>query len=443
MNKILPLLLVSMVFAVGATSVKSEELIPPQLMSLYQQQAADQMILVAFSDQSIDTITDLAGGNAYRKRGDYQSTTWSQRVTDQIAAEHQLIKITEWPMTEVGMHCAVYQVTPNLTMTDALQQLAKDARVELVQPMHYFKTEAHQYNDPYFKLQANMQQMQINQAHTKSTGRQITIAMIDTGVALDHPDLIGQISHNENFAKDISASFNSDKHGTAVAGVMVAKKDNNTGITGVAPDAKLIALKACWPDQVDAMAAVCNSLTLALAVNAAIKAEADILNMSLTGPDDPLLTLLLNKAIEKGILVVAASTGTDKNNEGFPASLKNVIAVQSLIFPQQAKISVSAATKAAVVTAPGEKILTTLPQGSYDFISGSSIAAAEVSGVIALLMELKPDLNLAETQKILQKSALPAIAGAVSGINAGTALLALCEMTTCPQETVSLVMDMK
>jgi len=216
----------------------------------------------------------------------------------------------------------------------------------------------------------------------------------------------------------------------------VAKKDNATGITGVAPDAKLIALKGCWPDQADSMAAVCNSLTLALAVNAAIKANVNILNMSLTGPEDPLLALLLNKAIQKGIIVVAANADVEKKeNEGFPASLKNVIAVQSLVQSQT-----PSQVQATVVNAPGEKVLTTLPHGTYDFISGSSIAAAEVSGIIALLLELKPDLTLAEVKALLQKAELPAKKGFFFGINANTAVLALCETTACPQEALSLVL---
>jgi subtilisin family serine protease len=215
---------------------------------------------------------------------------------------------------------------------------------------------------------------------------------------------------------------------------MVARKDNGTGIVGVAPDAKLIALKACWPDQADSIEAVCNSFTLALAVNAAIKSGVNILNMSLTGPYDPLLELLLNKAMEKGIIVVAADTGLDSDNERFPASLKNVISVQTSKQPDPHHI-----TLAQLISAPGDKVLTTLPHGTYDFISGSSIAAAEVSGIIALLLEIKPDLTLAEIRLILQESELSPKDGSISGINAKIAVWTLCETTTCPQEAISFV----
>ena len=404
-----------------------------ELSTVLNPGVADHLLLIGFPDQSINRVQS-ASSSSYRRRGGYQSSGWSQRITGQIAEDYHIKKLTEWPMSEVGVHCVVYQVPAGASVPETMQRLSQDTRVSIVQNMHLFKTEAHQYNDPYFKLQANLQQMQISQAHGKTTGKNITIAMIDTGVDLTHPDLIDQIKQNENFASGISPDFSNDKHGTAVAGIMVARKDNGTGIIGIAPDAKLIALKACWPHQTDSIEAVCNSFTLALAVNTAIKSGAKILNMSLTGPQDSFLELLLNKAIEKGIIVIAADTGLDKKDENFPASLKDVISVQSLRQPDQLR-------QLQTITAPGEKILTTLPHGTYDFISGSSIAAAEVSGIVALLMELKSDLTFAEARSILQKSELPATNQTFSGINANTAVTALCETTSCPQEVISFAWE--
>ena len=404
-----------------------------ELSTVLDPAVADHLVLIGFPDQSINRV-ESASSTAYRRRGGYQSSGWSQRMSQDIAEDYHIRKLTEWPMSEVGVHCVVYQVPATASVPETMQRLSQDTRVRIVQNMHLFKTEAHQYNDPYFKLQANLQQMQIGQAHGKTTGKNITIAMIDTGVDLAHPDLIDQMTQNENFASGISSGFTNDKHGTAVAGIMVARKDNGTGIIGIAPDAKLIALKACWPNQTDAIDAVCNSFTLALAVNAAIKSGAKILNMSLTGPQDAFLELLLDKAIEKGVIVIAADTGIVKKNENFPASMKDVISVQSLKPSGQVK-------QHQIITAPGEKILTTLPHGTYDFISGSSIAAAEVSGIVALLMELKSDLTFAEARSILQKSELPAANQTFSGINANTAVTALCEITSCPQEVISFAWE--
>jgi subtilisin family serine protease len=402
-----------------------------ELYSLLNQENADNLLLVAFTDNTINSVKGSASPSSYRQRGGYQGSTWSERITDQLADDYDLEKLTEWPMTEVGMHCVVYQLADKASLATAIERLSKDDRVEIVQTMNTFKTKAQalSHNDPYFKLQTNMQQMQISLAHGRATGQGITIGMIDTGVDLDHPDLAGQVSTNQNFAKDISTSFSTDIHGTAIAGVMVARRDNATGIIGVAPNAKLVVLKACWPDKTDDIEAVCNSFTLALAVNTAIKAGVDVLNMSLTGPQDPLLAVLLNKAMAKGIIVVAADTGSAAD---FPASLKDVISVQSI--KQHVPMPESLAEN---ITAPGDKVLTTLPHGTYDFISGSSIAAAEVSGVVALLLEIKSDLTLADTHTILQKSKLVSKDGVITGVNANAALNALCETTACSDQVLS------
>lgn len=406
----------------------------PELSRLLNPGNADRILMVGFPDQSINRVDITLASTTYRRRGSYQSSTWSRRITTQIAEDYHLKKLTEWPMTEVSVHCAVYQVPSSESVADIIARLAKDTRVSIVQPMHLYNTQAEQKNDPYYKLQLNLRYMEINQAHGIATGKNITIAMIDTGVDLKHPDLIGQISRNENFAADISPDFSNDKHGTAVAGVMVARKDNGIGITGVAPDAKLIAFKACWPNQTDSIDAVCNSFTLALAVNSAIKSGAKILNMSLTGPQDPLLELLLNKAVEKGMIIVAANSKQDQANGNFPASLVNVISVQSALTETDANHLILDKK----ISAPGEKILTTLPHGTYDFISGSSISAAEVSGIIALLMEIKTNLTLAETKLILQKSQLLSKNSPFPIINANSAVLALCETASCPEQKFSV-----
>lgn len=414
------------VFSTPSESKNTSE--SKEMYGLLDQKNADRLLLVAFTDNTINSLKGTASPTSYRQRGSYQSSTWSERVTNQLGEEYGLEKMAEWPMTEVGAHCVVYRLSDKGAMANTIERLSKDDRVEIVQNMNVFKTKGQYSNDPYSKLQTNLKQMQISLAHGMATGKDITIGMIDTGVDLDHPDLAGQVSNNENFVKDISSSFSTDIHGTAVAGVMVAKMDNAKGIIGIAPNAKLVALKACWPDKTDAIEAVCNSYTLALAVNTAIKAGVDVLNMSLTGPKDPLLTLLINKALSKGIIVVAADTGSAGD---FPASLKNVISVQSI--KQQIPES---DTLAASITAPGDKILTTLPHGTYDFISGSSIAAAEVSGVVALLLELKPDLTAAETHTILQKSKRSANDGMVSGINANVAVNSLCKTASCSEQVL-------
>ncbi|MGH8550987.1 MAG: S8 family peptidase [Methylococcales bacterium] len=427
----LPLLLMLLLFSSNPASAESSDINPDstEFSALYNPADAEHLILIGFYDQSINRAQNPAPLSIYRRRGDYQSSTWSRRTSEQIAEEYHLEKLTEWPMTEVGVQCVVYRVPAVDSIPGTLQQMAKDQRIKIVQKMHLFSTEAHAYNDPYFKLQSNLRSMQLDQVHDKATGRNVTIGMIDTGVDIQHPDLSGQITRQENFAAGVSSDFASDKHGTAVAGIMVARTDNGAGIAGIAPDARLVAFKACWPVQPDSIAAICNSYTLALALNTAIKAGVNILNMSLTGPYDALLELLLNRAIDNGVIIVAADAGPGKERENFPASLKNVIAVQAIISPEGKPDN-----PIGRVEAPGENVLTTLPHGTYDFISGSSIAAAEVSGLVAVLLELKPDLSSREIESILLQSETPEKVDRFSGINANQAVMVLCKHSNCAGE---------
>jgi subtilisin family serine protease len=427
--------LLSVFFALAVVSItaesKTETNDKGDVYAMLDQKNSDRLLLVGFTDRTINSIKSTASPTSYRQRGAYGSSTWSERITNDLAEDYHLKKMAEWPMTAVGVHCVVYRVLDTASVSSAIDKLSKDDRVEIVQNMNVFKTRATSDNDPYLKLQTNLQQMEIALAHGKATGRDITIGLIDTGVDFDHPDLAGQISKNQNFAEEISESFKTDIHGTAVAGVMVAKKDNAKGIMGVAPNAKIFALKACWPDKKDDIEAVCNSFTLAFAVNTAIKAGVDILNMSLTGPEDPILALLLKEAMAKGIIVVAADTGSGNASENFPASLKDVISVNSINKQN---------SSANNIAAPGDKILTTLPHGTYDFISGSSIAAAEISGVIALLLELKPNLSLAEAHTILQGSKLISNDGILAGVNANSAVKSLCETMTCSNKILGFAL---
>jgi subtilisin family serine protease len=402
-----------------------------RLSAVFTPADSDRILLVGFSDSHIDRIQNAAASTSYRRRGPYKSSTWSRRITSRIEEQYGLLMLSEWPMTEIGLHCAVYQVPVDLSVEKAIESLSQDGQVDVVQRMHQFSTEGHRYNDPYYRLQSNMHQMDIEQAHSRATGKNVTIAVIDTGVDMGHPDLAGQFEFTKNFVSAISSGFTNDIHGTAVTGIIAARKDNQTGIIGVAPDVKIIALKACWPNQPGAFEAICNSFTLALAVNTAIRLDVDVLNMSLAGPEDPLLEKLLKKAKQNRIIVVAADPGQKDRKDRFPASMEEVIPVQPMLdWPDDRSFSEDA------INAPGEHILTTFPYGTYDFVSGSSMAAAQVSGLIALMLELNPELNADQVKAILQKShgkSKPSnIDHLVSSLNAGRAIQSICEEIRCP-----------
>ncbi len=386
---------------------------------------AARRILVTFVDRGVERAP-LAHADQYRPRGTYRSSAWGRRIATKLAGDYKLHQVADWPISVLGVHCVVYEIASDRSIEQVLKWISQDKRIESVQRMHLFRV----LSDPYYGLQTGLHSMQIETAHRWATGRDVTIAIIDTGVDFDHPDLKGQVSESQDLVTDHRFRFVDDIHGTALAGVIAAVADNGEGILGTAPSSKLIALKACWPEKPHALSALCDSLTLAKALNKVIALKPNILNLSFTGPPDPLLYRLVNRATEAGIIVVTADAANPDPSQNFPASMENVLAVRAALGRERAK----PVTPASAIVAPGSDILTTFPHGVYDFASGSSLAAAHVSGVVALLLELQPGLSAVQLQKILQATVddpSQALNSKVSGmVNASAAIAKLRGMTT-------------
>ncbi len=183
--------------------------------------------------------------------------------------------------------------------------------------------------------------------------------------------------------------------------------------------ARLLLFKACWQTRLDADAAHCNSFTLARALVAAFDAHAQIINLSLAGPADPLLSDLIREGVHRGILFVGAAAG-ETSGEG--------------LLHQPGVIEVASAGNPSVldsaVYAPGREILTLLPGGHYDFASGDSVATAEVSGVLALLLAKKAGLTATDAYRLLHdSSAHPG--GESTGVDACAAIISLVGKGSC------------
>lgn len=359
------------------------------------QNAEERRLLVTFVDRSINRELSGNAQDNYQLRGQYNNSSWSERMGHQLAERHQLHWVAQWPVTELGVSCVVYEVPETIALQDVITALEKEQTVSLVQKMHSFEVLGDQqltvksYSDPYLQLQTGFQSLGIHELHKSSTGQGIRIALIDTGIDVDHPDLKGQISYFENLAPEPDDHNLADVHGTAVAGVLSALPDNGIGIAGIAPGAEILAFRACWPVKPGSLAARCNSFTLALALNQAIRMDSRIVNLSLSGPNDPLLQQLIEKALAKGIIVIAAVPDKDHVG-GFPGSIHGVIAVGQ-----------SGVANNSEIIAPGLDILTTVPHQAYDFMTGSSFSTPHVTGVVALLLQLHPVWHTADIKRLL------------------------------------------
>ena len=280
----------------------------------------------------------------------------------------------------------------------------------MAQPLQTFSTRS-AFNDPFAALQASLTQLDIPAAQQLTRGRGVKVALVDTGVDIRHPELAGRVRYQQNFVDDDARAFRADLHGTAVAGVIAAESNNRLGIAGVAPDAELLALKACWQTSESAHA-LCNSFTLAQALAVALSHGAKIVNMSLAGPSDPLLGQLVHWGAERGVIFVGAVAESGRA-EGFPSELPDVLAVASADSPARGG---TGARNDRVLRAPGEQVLTLTPGGHYDFASGSSIAAANLSGVAALVLSVRELRTEPLRALLVQSSSAPS--GSINACNA-------------------------
>ena len=360
----------------------------------------------------------------------------ARRHVLEVAAAHSLYVYQAWTMRSLDRLCVVYGLSPGVSVERTVRRVAADPRVESAQLVQSFRVLgpraqgqselASAGGDPYAELQRASAEMRSDLAHRWATGIGVTVAVVDTGVDVGHPDLAGRIVKVANFVERGERSFTRDVHGTAVAGVVAAVAGNGIGIAGVAPEARLLAMKACWPLAEGSADAACDSYTLAQAVDTALAEGADVLNLSLTGPQDALLARLLATADDSGVAVVAA-VDEARGDLGFPASLPTVIAVRAATQPGSAELTDAASSRAGLVSAPGTDVLSTVPGGGYDFFSGSSMAAAHVAGVVALLLERQPEMRPDELARRLTDSAGGGASGGEAGDVRASAVVDACE----------------
>jgi subtilisin family serine protease len=288
-----------------------------------------------------------------------------RRIAAALAQAHGLALAGNWPMPALGIDCFVLESRAGAVPAGVIERIARDPRVEWVQPLQRYHTLA---ADPLLATQPAAASWHLAELHGLTTGRSTLVAVIDTAVDTHHPDLPGAVVLSENFVDGHAAS--AEAHGTAVAGLLAARAG--------AGRALVMALRACWQR---GAGAVCDSLTLGKALNFAIVRGARIVNLSLTGPPDRLLQRLLDAAIVRGIAVVAA-TDPELADGGFPATHPGVLAVSAQEDRTPGRYG-----------APGRDVPAPLPGEQWRLVSGSSYAAAHVSGLLALMSELRPSSN--------------------------------------------------
>ena len=341
--------------------------------------------------------------------GSYESAPGREarrRIARTLARNHDLHLIDDWPMPALGLDCFVLEATTDESSRRAVELLAADPRVESVQPMQLFRTLG--AGDPLSAAQPAVADWHLRELHTLATGRNVTVASLDTGVDTTHPDLRGQVALTRNFVD--AGTMPVEKHGTEIAGILVARADNGIGIAGIAPHARLLALRACWLPARENSAAICSSFTLAKALQFALAQRADVFNLSLSGPPDRLLARLLDTALQQGVIVVGA---VDKHatDGGFPATHPGVFAVAD---SREGAFVRSLLTRALVVeqvTKADRERIAEILEGYADnpigYVDASVIAIAERLGEEMIATLDRRDFAVARPRHVEAFTLLP------------------------------------
>jgi subtilisin family serine protease len=375
---------------------------------------AHARVVVTFTNEAPQS-PGPAGSTGRRYTGDgYVLGQSAHEQAKRVAAKYSLREVANWPIRSLSIHCVIFEIPDGRSVASVVEALSKDSHVALAEPLSEFHTLSDPtaargtYNDPLFDMQTNLSELDIASAHQRSQGAGVRIALIDTGVDTRHPDLRGRIAGTRSFVDTPASSVGAYRHGTAMAGLIAAVANNHVGIVGIAPLAQLEVFEACWQLQPDSDHAVCNTFTLAKALAAAVDSGIPLINMSIAGPADPLLSLLVNVAIKRGAIFVGAAA---EPADAFPTGITGVIAAQG------AQRSLN--SEAFVV--PASHILTLRPGAQYDFESGTSVAAAELTGVIALLLS-SADGHLSTGSIVSLLKETSATTGAAGSINVTAAL---------------------
>jgi len=320
----------------------------------------------------------------------------SDAQADELARRHGLVRLESRNFPLVGATIGLFRITDRRTVDAVSRELGTEASVRSVQPNFRYLLQdqkpALTEGDP---AQYALSKLRLPAAHLLARGANVTIAVIDSGVDVKHPELANAIASSFDA---LGSKEGPHTHGTGVAGAIVS----HARLMGSAPAARILAIRAFGVAQNGAES---SSFVVLKGLDYAAAHGAQIVNMSFAGPKDALIERGIAALAAKGILMVAAAGNAGpKSPPLYPAANASVIAVSATdaedrLFPASNRGSYIA------VAAPGVDIFLPAPDGKYQITSGTSFSAAYISGLAALMLERNPALQPDELRAILMKTA--------------------------------------
>ena len=354
---------------------------PPAATKPFSQRAAATVAVALYEvpDEVLFTLRTAAESDTLR------AILRSERL--------DLISTDTFTLVPMALHRA--RIRDRRSVSEVVAALSRDGRVASAQANHVFSL-ATGPAPALSGAQYAVVKLKLPEAHATSTGRNVVVAVIDSGVDETHPTLQGAVTGRFDAIGDANKAH---PHGTAVASIVGARSQ----LLGAAPEARLLPIRAFSAET--RAGAQGTTVHILRGLDWAGKQAAKVVNMSFAGPSDAKLSEFLAAGTRGGAIYVAAAGNAGPNSPPlFPAADPNVIAVtatdaQDRVFP--------AANRGPYicVAAPGVDILVAAPNGNYGLSSGTSMAAAQVSGIVALMLQGKPGLNLSAAREALTRSA--------------------------------------
>lgn len=337
-----------------------------------------------------------------------------QQVANRLIDGFGLVTLSRTRLDILGTSLYRFRIPSGRSVDDVVASLAREPGVETSQPNWRYTLDdgataalpvdaarsapaAERTTLPQYAREL----IEARKANEISRGTGILIAVIDTGIEEDHPEIAGSIASRFNTFP--SQAIVPDTHATAIASIIAAKRE----LAGIAPDARILSVQAFTPttDKPSASgqpAAVPRqrdggrgtSQRIVTGLDWSLMRGARIVNMSFSGPPlDVLASKMIAKGVEAGVIFVAAAgNGGPSAPPAYPAADPAVVAVTA-IDDRKSLYTHANIGPYIDVAAPGVDVMAAAIGGTYDLASGTSFAAAHVSAVIALVLDQSPGLG--------------------------------------------------
>lgn len=344
-------------------------------------------------------IAELTGNRPHRPREILVlvATADAAAISARLAQTYNVIAEPPVANTLLASSIVRLRLVDNRALEPLLAAIAAEPGVTLAQPNYDYEASEAAAAPAVGIAQYAPAKLRLAEAHRIARGKGVKVAIIDTAIEAAHPELEGAVT--AQFELPGGTRPRPEPHGTAIAGIVAA----HASLTGAAPEAKLLSVPAFSGGK--GARAQSTSLILLGSVDWAFASGAKVMNMSFTGPSDPLIERIIETAAGKGAIFVGAAGNAGPDSPPlYPAAYEHVIGVTAT--DEQDTVYADANRGDYVtIAAPGVDIVVPSVGGAYDVMSGTSMAAAYVSGIIALVLERKPDLDARAAASALASSA--------------------------------------